>query len=129
MIKGTPNYKKLRNDYIKEMSKISKAKKDSNKSVNKLLAPPKKLFIRKVNKVKGKTEKHKTNKKFIKNRNEKKSNTFKPYKSINLDLIDSSKNKINKISPKTNKTDDFLKEDNRNFFSYFLDNINYSIFK
>ena len=29
----------------------------------------------------------------------------------------------------TNKTDDFLKEDIGNFLSYFLDNINYGVFK
>ena len=29
----------------------------------------------------------------------------------------------------TNKADDFLKEDNGNFFSYFLDKINYDVFK
>ena len=101
--KGTPNYEKLHNDYVKEMSKINKTKKDSSKSINKLLAPPKKKFIRKKNKVKGRTEMNKTNKNFLNNRNEKKLNTFKSFKSINLDLIDSSNNKINKISPKTNK--------------------------
>ena len=47
MIKETPNYEKLHKDYTKEMSKINKTKKDSSKSVNKLLAPPKKKFIRK----------------------------------------------------------------------------------
>ena len=87
------------------MSKINKTKKESSKSINKLLAPPKKKFIRKKIKVKGKTEMQKTNENFIKNRNEKKSNTFKAFKFINLDIINSSNNKINKISPKTNKTE------------------------
>ena len=123
MIKETPNYEKLHNDYVKEMSKINKTKKDSSKSINKLLAPPKKKFIRKKNKVKGKTEMHKIKKNFIKNRNEKKLNTFKPFKSINLDLIDSSNNKINKISPKTNKTEAInipeTKIENMNDLPYF----------
>ena len=49
MIKDIPNYEKLHNDYVKEMNKINKIKRN-RKNVNKLLAPPKKKFIRKKNK-------------------------------------------------------------------------------
>ena len=34
MINETPNFQKLQNDYIKEMSKINKNKKESNKNNN-----------------------------------------------------------------------------------------------
>jgi hypothetical protein len=71
MIKETPKYEKFHNDYAKEMSKINKTKRDSRKTNSMLLSPPKKKFIRKKDKVKGKTE-IKTKKNFIKKRNKKK---------------------------------------------------------
>ena len=77
------------------MNKINNAKCDSRKSAKKLLAPPKKIFIRKLTKVKEKTEMGKTKTNFTKIRNEKKSKTFKPFKSKNLDLIDSPNININ----------------------------------
>jgi hypothetical protein len=80
------------------------------------------IFIRKENKVKEKTEKHNTKKNFIKNRNIKKSNTFKPFKSKNLDLINSSNYKTNEKSPKTNKTEKINTEteiESINYLPYF----------
>ena len=55
-----PNYEKLYNDYVKEIRKINKIKRLSNKSSEVLLVfPPIKKFKRKKNKTKGKTEIHK----------------------------------------------------------------------
>ena len=58
MEKEAPNYEKLYKDYIKEIRKINKIKRLSNKSSEVLLVfPPIKKFKRKKNKAKGKTEK------------------------------------------------------------------------
>ena len=52
------------------------------------------------------------------------------YKAFNLEekIVNCDCN-LNTNKNYTNKADDFLKEDNGNFFSYFLDNINYDVFK
>ena len=138
MNKEIPNYEKLHNDYVREMNKINKTKRDNRKSNNILLAPPKKKFIRKKNKVKGKTDIYEAKKDFIKKRNKKKSKNFKPFIPLNIDLIDSSNYKINKMSTRRNKTDimnipeakieninelpyfQAIKADKRNFFAIFL---------